>query len=202
MNTRLLWKLLLINILVILCVTIEDLIRILARNPAFYSAYHIVPIIAVGYILRECSDFFRGVLLIKRRTGFVGLSTLIAIVVCTIFYVALIPYFKVGGAAWATLFTFGAMALCMFVASQRVQKVPYEYKRLAIMIGLALILIGGLNSFRIPDLYADLILKGILCLSFYPLLYRLGFFTAEEREKIGRWFGKITGFMRPGNGEK
>ena len=67
-------------------------------------------------------------------------------------------------------------------------------------MGLALILIGGLNSFSIPDLYADLILKGILCLSFYPLLYRLGFFTTVEREKIARWFGKITGFMRPGNG--
>ena len=93
-----------------LSATIKDVIQIMTDTP-FHSAFCIVPLVALGYVLREFSDFFKGVLLIKQRTSYIGYFTLFTAVVATVLYVILIPRYDVWGAAWATFATFAIMAL-------------------------------------------------------------------------------------------
>jgi O-antigen/teichoic acid export membrane protein len=187
----------LLMFLLFLSVTIKGVIEITAaERVGYYGAYLVVPFIGLGYVMREFSDFFKGVLLIKRRTSFVGMNTLIAAVVCTVLYLILIPAYDQAGAAWATLLTFSTMALCMYVVSQRIHKVPYEFGRIAVMAGLAGALFAGLSFVDLADPYLDVLLKGALSLSFYPILYLFGFFTADEKEKIRQGITHCLSLLR------
>lgn len=169
---------------VLLSVVCKDLIHIMATREEYHRAWLIVPIVAMGYGFRECSDFFRGVLYITRKTSFVGKSTFYAAVICTVLYLVLVPPFGQWGAAWATFFTFGSMALLMLWASRKVCKVPFEFGRLAVMTGLALAYVFGFLQFQIPNMYVDFLVKALFSLTYAPLLYLLGFFSEQEKVRI------------------
>lgn len=175
--------------------TIKEVIFLMSR-PQYHNAYFIVHIVAMGYVLREFSDFFKGVLLIRRKTSFIGLSTLISALVSTVLYLVLIPHFKLLGAAWATFFTFGFMALFMFITSQYVYRVPYEYKRLIIMGALAIAILLGSRYVSFPSLYLNMVIKGFISMCFFPLLYLFGFFTPDEKEKILNGISTVFSFMK------
>lgn len=184
--------------LLFICVIIKDLVFVLSPDKfkGYKEAYLIVPLVAIGYVMRECSDFFKGVLLIKRRTSYVGWVTALSALVCTALYLFLIEPYGRWGAAWATLATFTTMAAGMFIASQHVHKVPYEFGRLAIMAALGLALYFGIVQIHLENPIVDGLLKGFLSLSFYPILYLCGFFTGEEKEKITAGVTKILSVMR------
>ncbi|MFH2002266.1 MAG: oligosaccharide flippase family protein [Planctomycetota bacterium] len=175
--------------------TIKEVIFLMSREQ-YHSAYFIVHIVAMGYVLREFSDFFKGVLLIRRRTSFIGLSTLISALVSTVLYLYLIPRFGQLGAAWATFFTFGSMALFMFITSQHVCRVPYEYKRLIIMGALAITILLSSRYVSLNNLYINMAIKGFFSLCFFPLLYLFGFFTPDEKEKIAKGLSIVFGFLK------
>ena len=185
--------------LLLLSVTIRDVVSVMT-DPKFHDAYLVVPFVALAYALREASDFFKGVLLIERRTSFIGLVTLGAALLITVLYLLLIPPYGQWGAAGATVITFGSMAAFMFITAQAVHKVPYEYARLGLMVGLALVMILSIQWIHINQLYADIFLKSILSFTFFPFLYLLGFFTRGEKDQINRGFARIFGLFRAGNG--
>jgi len=167
----------------LLAATIKEVIFLIS-DPSFHRAYMVVHIVALGYVLREFSDFFKGVLLIRRRTSFIGITTIFSAVVATVLYLVLIPAHHMWGAAWATLLTFLTMSGCMFLACQRVCKVPWEYRRLAVMGGLALIILFSSRYVSFPYLYLNMAIKAAYAMMFFPLLYLVGFFRPEERERI------------------
>jgi O-antigen/teichoic acid export membrane protein len=181
----------------VLSVVIKDTILLLCPEdkPGFQSAYLIVALVAFGYLLRECSDFFKGVLLIKKRTSFIGYYTVLTAIISTILYLVLIPRYDIWGAAWATFITFALMMLLMFAASYRVHKVPYEFKRILVLLVLAFAMFQGLGLFELEHRYYNVLLKGSLCLAFYPILYFIGFFTAEEKSRIDQALSHILGFF-------
>ena len=160
-------------------VTIKDVIHYVSEAK-YHAAYKIVPLVAMGYALREFSDFFKGVLLITRRTSLIGWSTLLAAVVSTVLYFVLIPRYGNWGAALATFFTFFTMALFMFIASRRIRKVPFEFRRVGVMLGLSLVIVGVLTNIDLGHPLVNLLVKGSLSLCFFPLLYFLGFFPPRR----------------------
>ncbi|MHC4942344.1 MAG: lipopolysaccharide biosynthesis protein [Planctomycetota bacterium] len=150
----------------------------------YFQAHMVVPIIVLGYVIRELSDFFRGILFITKRTFYVGLTVTVTAGVSTLLYMVLIPAYSMIGAAFATLFTFLFMAGAMLFFAQRQRRIPYEFGRL-----FALLLVGGALYFALRDLqvenaYLELFVKGALSLLFFPLLYAVGFFRPNEKKKI------------------
>jgi O-antigen/teichoic acid export membrane protein len=178
-----------------LAATIKEVIYMMSP-PSYHRAYMIVHIVAMGYVLREFSDFFKGVLLIKRRTSFIGVTTLFSAFVATVFYLLLIPPYGILGAAWATFITFFTMAGCIFLASLRVHRVPWEYKRLTIMGALSISILITFKYISLPTLFANMAVKGALALSFIPLLYLGGFFSDEEKGLITKGLRRALVFLR------
>lgn len=179
----------------LLAATIKEVVMIMS-DEQYHQAYIIVHVVAMGYVLREFSDFFKGVLLIRRRTSFIGYTTGFSALVATVLYLILIPKYGMWGAAWATLFTFGAMAASMFVAGQYVHKVPYEYKRLLIMAGLALVILFTSRYISFSNIYLNMAVKSLLAISFIPILYLFRFFRDDEKAQIAAAWVKIRYFYK------
>ncbi len=176
-----------------LSVVVEDVISIMTDD-VYHTAHLIVPLIALGYVLREFSDFFRGVLLIKRRTSFIGIWVAIVAVIAAVLYLVLIPKYRQLGAMWATFITFAVMAGGMFIVSQRVHKVPYEYKRLAVAAVVAAVMFFGLRAINMENPFLDIAVKGGLSLLYFPGLYLVGFFLPDEKRMIRDGIGRALVF--------
>jgi len=118
------------------------------------------------------------------------------LIIPTVLYFVLIPRYGIYGAAWATFFTFFTMAACMFLASLRVHKVPWEYKRLTIMGVLSLSMLLAFKYISMPGLLSNMAVKGFLALSFFPILYVGGFFSAEEKGLIALGVKRTLVFLK------
>ena len=86
---------------------IKDLLIIMS-DPAFHSAYKIVPIIIIAYIIQSLGRYCDLGILLERKTIHIAYAHVIAVVVITVAYFTLIPAFGIYGAAWATVIGFTA----------------------------------------------------------------------------------------------
>lgn len=166
-----------------LSLVIPGVMRIVPSRE-YFEAHTVVPIVVLGYMLRELSDYFRGILYITKRTSFVGLTVVITAGVGTVLYLVLIPTYGMMGAALATLLTFGFMAGAMLFFAQRQKRIPYEFGRI-----ISLFLVGAgiyflFNPIQMDSAASEVVVKTSLSLLFFPLLYVFGFFTPDEKKKI------------------
>ncbi len=111
----------------------KEMITILA--PASYgAAWRVLPLVAMGYVLRELADFFRGAFMIKNKTYYTGAITLAVSLYCLFSYLVFIPRYHAMGAAMATCSTFLAMAVINgFFAVRVMPEINYRFRRLIIL---------------------------------------------------------------------
>ena len=86
---------------------IKDLLTIMS-DPAFLSAYKVVPIIILAYIIQSWGRYCDLGILLESKTIHIAYAHLLAVVVITVAYFTLIPAFGINGAAWATVIGFAA----------------------------------------------------------------------------------------------
>lgn len=163
----------------------REMITLLAPD-SYYTAWEILPIIALGYILREWSDFFRGAFMIKNKTSYIGIITLVVSLYCIISYLILIPRYQAMGAAVATLSTFLLMALINGYWSIKVMpEIDYRLKRLGLLsiwfasLAILLVLCNQLPIPLLPLLLCKVTIIGLGL--FFSLILA---FTKEERHNI------------------
>lgn len=83
----------------------KDMLIIMSASE-FHSAYSIVPIIIVAYLMQAWSQFCNLGLLINNKTSHIAFAEYLASVIITIAYLSLIPTYGVLGAAIATAIGF------------------------------------------------------------------------------------------------
>jgi O-antigen/teichoic acid export membrane protein len=112
--------------------------------PAF-----MLPVLVFGYFLREVGDFFNSMLLIGAGSGLVGKIAVVVAILNIALNAALIPFYGIWGAAWATFGTWAIYcAMCWLNAAQK-HRLPITVWPLALMLTLsaaALALRSTLNS--------------------------------------------------------
>ncbi len=124
---------------------IEDLVRFpLFGRQFFPSGYwngtQIVPIVLIAYMFAGAySNFIVGIYL-EKKTIYVPLVTSAGAVINVIANLFLIPRFGILGAALATLISYVAMASGMYIVSQKMYFVPYEWRRVTMIFIVGLIL--------------------------------------------------------------
>jgi O-antigen/teichoic acid export membrane protein len=115
-----------------------------------------------------------------RRTQFNWVITGAAAAVDVALNLLLIPPYGIRGAAAAAVAAFALMFVAMAVHAQRLYPVPYQWRRVATVLGTAaaLTVVG-----RVVD-RLDVAIALVLA---YPLvLFALGFYLPFERERIVR----------------
>jgi O-antigen/teichoic acid export membrane protein len=161
----------------------QDLIRIMA-DPAFWDAYQVVPVVVLAFIAHGFYFMFVNQLFFAKSTRRLALYTVLSAGLNIILNVLLLPSYGIMAAAWNTVIGYLLLTLLVFFESRRVYPIPYEYRRiiLVLLAGLATYLITLQISSVNPIL--TILLRSLVMALFPALLFILGFFTPNEIKGI------------------
>ena len=150
-------------------------------TPRFFSAQRVVALLAFSNAAKA------GFIVVSigigraRRTSFNWIITGAAAAVNIGLNLALIPRYGMMGAAVATLVSFSFMFLFMAWHSQRIYPVPYQWRRVGILVGTA----TALNV--VAALVDAPLAPAVALVVAYPIvLLPLGFYLPAERTRLRR----------------
>jgi O-antigen/teichoic acid export membrane protein len=165
---------------------------LLARDPAFWQAYRVIPLVATGYVFWALYMVSQTPLFLEKRTGRLLFANLAAVALNVTLNYALVPTRGIAGAGAATLLTFAAIALFGMIASRRAAGVRFELGRLASILccvtvgGVAALALDGLDEARRLSALAACGAKGaVLCALVATLWFAV--LDGAERARFTRW---------------
>jgi O-antigen/teichoic acid export membrane protein len=154
------------------------IVRVLTR-PAFYPGSRVVPILAFGATAFIAFNVMSIGIGRAKKTQFNWVVTGVAAAVNIGINLILIPPYGMMGAATATLIAYVVMFLGMTVRAQQVFPVPYQWRRITLVVGAAVGLTVLGKALHVP-------LGGALGLvAVYPLvLLALRFYLPVELRRL------------------
>ena len=162
------------------------IVRALAA-PKFFDSYEVIGLIAAAVTLYALYLVLVVILGRTGRTEFNLPAAIAALVVNVALNLLLVPQLEIVGAALALVASYLVVLGLMYVFTQRLFPVPYEWGRL-LRVVLSVAAIVGLAELLVPTSGAGGLLLRAALLAAYPLaLWATGFFSDEER----RWLGYL-----------
>ena len=166
----------------------KELVVWLAKDSAYWSAYHLIPVLAFAQlfeIMRRSANFG---LIIEKKTRIISKVMLSVAALNVVLNVGFIYLFDVMGAAVATLLSQGLFFFFIYRKAQLHYYIPYELKKVALLIGVVVVL--TVIAYLINDiaLLPRIGIKLLLIASLPFILYFLRFYEPVELEKLqGAW---------------
>lgn len=166
-------------------------VLIIMATPPFYSAYKVIPLIALSYTLQGCFSILSVGIALKKKTKYLPLVMGTGAMVNLGLNYLLIPSYGMMGAAVATVISYLVLPIGSYFVSRRFYPIKYEWGRVGkIFIAAALVYVGNLfistDSAIITGLF-----KLASLLGFPILLFAFKFFKSEEIQK-GKELSKIA----------
>ncbi len=155
--------------------------------PEFFESYEAVGLISAAVTLYALYMVQLVILGRTGRTEFNLPATLAALVVNVVLNLILVPPLGIVGAGLALVASYLVVVALMYVFTQRLFPVPYEWLRLLriLLVSAALV---GLGELLLPtDGFVGLAARVALWLIYPAVLLLTGFFSAEER----RWLSRL-----------
>ena len=190
-----------VAVVAFLSLFIEDIVRIpLGKatliHPAYWEGLPVVPVVLSAYIFHGAYINFIASITLSKRTDLLIWATMIGAGVNIAANFALIPSLGMMGAAWATFFSYAAMALCLYLMGRRVYPIPYEIGRIGHLFAAATATAGAAMAASGAYAHAGglryIFAKGAVFGLLPILLLGTGFFTAQERRAAGAFFKRIN----------
>lgn len=160
----------------------------------YYQADSIIPIIVFNYFLSGLYYInISKIFYIKKAVKYIPFVTISSAVIYIILNYILIPHFGIYGTAWSLFISTLIRLVIIFVISQKIFFIKYEYKKL---IKILITLIFSITFYLICDLYIYSIFLGILfkmgvIFLFFILLIILRFFTKSEIKNLKDIYKKL-----------
>jgi O-antigen/teichoic acid export membrane protein len=177
----------------------DPLVRVLSP-PEYHRAASVIPIVGLAYLFLGLSYFFRIGLSYTKRTKYMGFAVGGVALLNLPLNFMLIPRFYAMGAAWATLLSFAALALALFLTSQSVYAIPYEYRRMIKLLAAGAIVFAVSKLLPVASLIPALLVNGTCLLTLPLLLHGLRFFDNEELDHARAFARTLMGRVRPASG--
>lgn len=158
----------------------------LLTTPEFFASYEAVGLVSTAVTLYAVYLVLVVILGRTGRTEFNLPATLTALAVNIALNLILVPSMGIVGAGLALVASYLVVLVLMYVFTQRLFPVPYEWGRLARIV-LASAVLVGLGELLMPTSGFVGFLGRAALLAAYPLALYLGrFFTPEERTWLAR----------------
>jgi O-antigen/teichoic acid export membrane protein len=178
-------------------VFIEDAIGLIAPE-SYAGAAGVVPIIVLAYVFMGLANYVALGIMLSFRTQSMAYIQVPIAGLNIVLNIALIKLYGIMGASITALLTYGLMLVFTFWVSQRLYPIAYEYRRLAILFGTALVLYFVSRTVSGPWIWQALFHSAtVLSLPF--ILRFLHFFTRDEiatartyLQKISPWFPRLA----------
>jgi O-antigen/teichoic acid export membrane protein len=156
------------------------IVRLLAA-PDFFPSYQAIGLLATGIGLY---GLYLAMVVILGRTGRTEFSfpaTIAAVVVNVVLNLLLVPSHGIVGAGLALVGSYVIVLALMYVFTQRLFPVPYEWRRLALVV-LSAAAVVAVGEVLLPTSGAiGLLSRGALWVTYPAILFVLGFLHEEER---------------------
>jgi O-antigen/teichoic acid export membrane protein len=138
-------------------------------DPKFSASKDVIPIVAGAYVIWGVGYYVQVGMFLTNRTSVIGAISVAAAGLNLALNYLLIGHYGMLGAAWATLFSFLAIAVANYRFSQRFLPLPLGMRRVAVAmcLGLSLYLVSRWWS---PASIAIALLIKILFLCAFPLI--------------------------------
>jgi len=144
------------------------------------ATYAVAPLSLAAAATGAFTVFAVGVNVTKRMRLMLPLSAGSAVLAIALYFL-LVPPYSFLGAAWATALAFVAMAIGMLVICQRIYPVPWEWRRIALAVGLTVALcFAALALDAWVPFRASLAVRAVLTLAYPLVLVALGFFPRSD----------------------
>ena len=168
-------------------VLIKDALVIMSDS-SYWSAYKIVPIIIISYIVFSFQYYFNMGIYITKKTKYLAYINMSNAGLNIILNFVLISRYGIWGAAFATLACFTYKVIITYYIGNKLYKISFEAGRILKLAFVAVILYFVCHYISIDVVYVSLLLKfGIACL-FPIVLYLVGFYTLGEKAILRRFF--------------
>ena len=167
-----------------LCISLysKDFIKLMA-DPAFLSAYKIVPIIIIAYILQAWTRYCDLGILLKRKTIQIAHAEMIGVLIITAAYFTLIPLYGIYGAAWSTVIGFLARFLWIYWKGIQHFNMGLPWRKIAATAMLATLIYP--ISLMIPDeIIISILLRTVLLLIFVVVFFTLPILSGNQKKEI------------------
>lgn len=167
-----------------LCISLfsKDLLRIMS-DQAFWSAYEIVPVIIIAYLIQAWTMFCNLGILIEKQTLQVTYAEIIAVIVITIAYFTLIPLYGLHGAAWATVIGFSARFYWINMKSRRLYDMQLPWGRVGLVCLLA-VATFAVSLFVADDILMSILARTVLVIGFIAVFFMLPILSSEEKNEV------------------
>ncbi len=160
------------------------IVRLLA-SPDFFASYQAVGLLATGIALYA---LYMAMVVILGRTGRTEFSfpaTIAAVATNVALNLALVPSRGIVGAGLALVASYLVVLVLMYAFTQRLFPVPYEWRRLALVVLSAAALVGAGEALLPTAGFAGVASRAVLWLAYPLVLFLIGFLHAEERSQLG-----------------
>ena len=157
---------------------------IIMTTKDFYSAYKIVPIVVLSYIIFSFHYHFNIGILMKKKTKYLAYTNILNGTLNLILNFILIKKFDIWGAAYATLICFFFKSSLVYYFSNKLVKIILEWRRVLTLFGFAFILFFISLFIDTGSIYLDILLKAFLISIFPILIYIFKFFDDNEIKRI------------------
>jgi O-antigen/teichoic acid export membrane protein len=161
------------------------IVRALAA-PEFFSSYEAVGLIATAVTLYALYMVLVVILGRTGRTEFNFPATLAALAANVALNLILVPSLGIVGAGLALVASYLVVLALMYVFTQRLFPVPYQWGRLARVVLTSAVLVGAGELLMPPSGFAGLLGRAALFAAYPLALFASGFFTPGERVWIAR----------------
>jgi O-antigen/teichoic acid export membrane protein len=161
-----------------------EIIKVITKNPELWSAYLIVPILALSVFFMNMREVSVYGLIATKKTGKLSLIVIVSSVLNLILNLLFIPVWNAMGAAFATLISQLFYWAALHYTAQKAYFIPYENRKLITLLVLGSIL--SLTGLLLSDMsiIPRLLIKVSMLTSFPFILYFLNFYEPVELQSI------------------
>jgi O-antigen/teichoic acid export membrane protein len=156
----------------------------LLAAPAYFGSYEAIGLLATGISLYALYLVLVVILGRTGRTEFNLPATLAGTVVNIVLNLILIPSHGIVGAGIALVASYLVVLVLMYALTQRLFPVPYEWGRLALLVGVTAATVAGGELLLPTHGLGGLALRTVLWLALPVILLAAGFLSREERHAL------------------
>jgi len=161
-----------------------EITKLFAKRVEYFDAWHIFPFIVFSIVFGMMKDVAVTGMNIAKKTTSIAITVVITAVLNLILNMLLIPVWGNQGAALSKLLAMMVFFILTLYASQKQYPIPYELKRISIMLVTAALLYGVSLFFNNWNVILRLSAKSFLVIAYPFVLYLLGFYEAVELQMI------------------
>jgi len=162
----------------------KGILHLFAKDPEYWDAHTIVPILLVGFIFNGMFTVMNYGLLVTKTTNKIPLILFISLGMDIIVNLILVRYFSYTGTAIAMMFTSIIRTLLTYLLSRKLFPVNWEFRKIFTMLFLAIIIYFISFVFNSYEIATRFTIKGLMFLSFPALLYCFNFYEKIEIETL------------------